>query len=152
MKIRNFLFLHCIIMTDAHKEIITPEVEVSLYKYIKQIARKHKCKILEIGGTENHVHFILHPNPDLSLDETLKRLKHYTQFKISKTVPDFYWAEGYYVYSISMEDIENESIAILEEKNKHKTLSLDEELKKLREDLEMNATDSVLSVNETRLN
>ncbi len=152
-EIRTELYLHAIFIVDAHKKLIAPKLQDKIYKLIEEAIERLNCSVLAIGGTENHVHLLFDLNPDISTEELLKTVKLSTQTKIRHSLnPSFFWEDGYYVYSVGGAHIESETHSIMQEQIKHKNLTLAEELKKLREDLDMNETDNLTDINENNFN
>ena len=97
---RNYLSLgvHLIWSTKERHPLITPEIETRLYDYFAAVARRHKCDVLAIGGTENHVHLLLVQPATIRLCDLIRELKAGSSRLIQTTLkPDtwFDWQDNY---------------------------------------------------------
>ena len=52
-------FFHIIWSTKGRKKLILPTIQNSLYSYFGGTIRKSGGCLIEVGGTENHVHLLL---------------------------------------------------------------------------------------------
>jgi len=106
---------HCVFRLTYHvvwcvkfrRHILTALRRGSLFKSLSEIAQSVNCKILEINGEEDHIHFILETPPTINLSETIGKLKSKSahdfieQFgsflsgKLSRTL----WSSGFFIAS-----------------------------------------------------
>ncbi len=153
MEFKIEFYLHAILLTDNHKKLINNKNEDLLYKYVDVALKRHACKLLQIGGTENHVHLVFEMSPEISIDELLKKVKLGSQTELQhKGFRDFFWSDGYYAYTIGAEDIEKERFNIMQQHLFHRDVTLEMELTKLRHELNMEETDELSDINESRMN
>ena len=52
-------FVHFVWATWNREEIITPEIERPLYRYIERVCRDHGSDVLAIGGMPDHAHLLV---------------------------------------------------------------------------------------------
>lgn len=60
------IYHHYIFAVKYRKCLILPEWKDELYKYITGCITNHKCKLLSIGGVEDHIHILTGMNPAVS--------------------------------------------------------------------------------------
>jgi putative transposase len=123
-------FIHCVFSTKERRKIIAPEIKERLWFYMGGIARKHKAKIIAIGGTEDHVHLLLSMPTTLSVAKIIQLIKSGSSKWIHDTFPSFRhfeWQEGFGVFTVSYEDINSTTDYINNQERHHKKETFDEE-------------------------
>ena len=91
------LFYHLIWTTKNREPIITRHFEKELFPYFHIKANEIICTILEINGTDDHIHIIIEISPKYSISQVVQKLKGSTSFKFS----ELYWQRGYGALSVS---------------------------------------------------
>lgn len=91
------LFYHLVWPTKNHQPLITPNIEKELFRYMIKKSEQLGVRILEINGTENHIHIIIEIPPKLSIAEVVHRLKGSSSHEFS----ELYWAVGYGAFTVS---------------------------------------------------
>jgi REP element-mobilizing transposase RayT len=151
MKVSTYLYLHTIFCTSQHLDMID-DVE-KMQELLHDVFQYYNCELVEAMCIKNHVHLLHSYNPEMSPDELLKKVKLAVQTKYQREVmPAFYWEPGYYVFSVSGNLLEAERIKILEQPIFHRRISLDNELKAYREELELEKSDDLTDLDEHRFN
>ena len=69
------LLVHLIFSTKHREPIITPEVEPHLFAYIGGILKNNQSRLLDAGGTSDHVHLLVSQSKNISLSTLLKYVK-----------------------------------------------------------------------------
>jgi REP element-mobilizing transposase RayT len=67
--------IHLIFSTKDRCNTITKEWQPRLWAYLAGICANHEMIALAVGGTENHVHVLLHLPPKLALAKAVALLK-----------------------------------------------------------------------------
>lgn len=49
---------HVVICTKYRRKTINPVYEEDLYRFLWKMIEKDNCKLLRIGGIENHIHML----------------------------------------------------------------------------------------------
>jgi REP element-mobilizing transposase RayT len=102
--------------------IITPEIEKDLYKYIAGILRNLNCPALIVGGHKNHIHILISLSRTLTISTVLQKVKKDSS-KWVKTKGNkyrkFYWQNGYGVFSVSQSQIDSVITYIENQKYHH---------------------------------
>jgi len=125
------LLYHIVFRTQHGRKSITEEYERELYQYfLDTIDKNKKCKLYRIGGTEDHVHFLV----GIRTNITLKRFLRDVQFESARWLrgnprfPRFEnWAFDFACFTCNPGDKEVLIEVIKNQKQHHETVSFEEE-------------------------
>jgi putative transposase len=122
--------IHYVFSTKGKEPWITPDIRERLFKYMADIARKHKMQSLRIGGTKNHVHHLVSLPATLSIAKAAQLIKGNASKWIHETFPQhrhFYWQEGYGAFSVSISQVARTIAYIDNQLTHHRFSSFEEE-------------------------
>ncbi len=123
---------HIVIATHSRNRSITPQHSEELYKYICGVAKGQKCKVLQIGGIEDHIHILVDIHQDVAISVLMREIKRSSSIWMNQNrskFPSFTrWAEGYYAFSISATHKLAVTQYIMNQTEHHRTVSPREEL------------------------
>ena len=125
------LMLHVIFSTKNREPIITLEVEPELFAYMGGILKNHESRLLDAGGTADHVHLLISQSKNISLSSLMKDVKKDSSSWIKtkgREFRNFHWQDGYGGFSIGKSDIPELRKYIETQKEHHKKRSFQEEL------------------------
>ena len=108
-----------------------PQLE-EMYKYMSGVIKSIKAKLFLVKGPSDHVHIALSMNPDVSVSDCARTIKANTSRWIHQRfggLRDFTWQEGYSAFSVSKSNIKSVVKYIENQREHHKTISFEEELK-----------------------
>ena len=69
------LLVHLIFSTRNRVSIIRPEVEPELFAYMGGILKNCESRLLDAGGTSDHVHLLVSQSKKIALSALMKELK-----------------------------------------------------------------------------
>ncbi len=121
---------HCVFSTKERRPFITENLRQRLWPFLGGIAREHKCKALEIGGTEDHVHLLLSLPSTLSIAKVMQLIKGGSCKWVHDTFPEhrmFNWQEEYGSFSTSFSDTENVIQYIKRQAEHHRKMTFKDE-------------------------
>ncbi|MBX7043549.1 MAG: IS200/IS605 family transposase [Ignavibacteria bacterium] len=124
------IYIQVVFAVKSRANLIKPEWEEQLYKYITGILRNNQQKMLAINGMPDHIHFFFGMKPSCCLSDLVRETKKSsTDFiKDSRfTGGRFNWQDGYGAFSYSQSQIDNVIRYIMNQKNHHKKKSFKEE-------------------------
>jgi putative transposase len=128
------VLVHLVFSTKNRRPLIRPEVEHELHPYLAAVCREMGCPALDVGGTEDHVHILF----SLSRTVTLSKLDEEVKKRSSKWIKtkaegyaDFAWQAGYGAFSIGQSGVAGVKQYIAEQKEHHRKVSFQEELRAL---------------------
>jgi REP element-mobilizing transposase RayT len=125
------ILVHIVFSTKNRGNLILPEIENELYRYIHGIVENNHAKLLAANGTTTHSHFLisLGRNDVGALVGDMKRGSSLWMKK--KGFRSFYWQRGYGAFSIGQSQVPAVSKYIARQKEHHKTQSYEDELREL---------------------
>jgi len=125
------LLIHVVFSTKDRRHLIAPAVEPDLHAYMGGICRNCDSPALVIGGTDNHVHLLISLSKKIALSDFMMTLKKDSSKWIKTKGPgisDFHWQDGYGAFSIGESQVGVVTDYIRGQKDRHKTMSFEDEL------------------------
>ena len=116
------LYIHFIWGTWKRTTLIDKNLDPVLYRLITDRLIEHKCQLMEIGGTEDHIHILVRMHPSESVSGLAKSVKGYSSYTISNLIQPgsfFKWQGGYGAISVTPRDIAALSSYIAKQKEHH---------------------------------
>jgi putative transposase len=96
--------LHIVFSTKNRMKYIEEGlVQKRLYAYMHTACHNLGCTLLEVGGTEDHIHLLVNQSKNISICELVRTLKSSSSNavkSIGTEYMDFAWQEGYGVFSV----------------------------------------------------
>jgi len=133
---RQILY-HIVFCTHDRKATLPIEHHEELYKYIWGIIKNRNGFLYRINGTENHIHILSDLHPTVALADFIKEIKTVsnTWMKSSGKFQNFSsWAAGYAALTYAYRDKEMIINYIKNQKEHHKKVSFEDELRALLEE------------------
>ncbi|MGB2984839.1 MAG: IS200/IS605 family transposase [Phycisphaerae bacterium] len=130
------LLTHIVFSAKERRNLITPAVEPELRAYLGGICRNRESPALVIGGTENHVHLLISLSKNIALSDLMMTLKKDSSkwIKTNGTAfRHFHWQDGYGAFSIGESQVGAVTDYIRGQKERHKSMSFEDELVALAE-------------------
>jgi len=125
------LLVHIIFSTRNREPLITSEIEPELFAYIGGILKNHESRLLNAGGTTDHVHFLISQSKNIALSSLMKDVKKDSSSWIKtkdRRFRNFHWQDGYGAFSIRQADIPPLNEYIAGQKAHHRKRTFKEEL------------------------
>ena len=100
------LFYHFNWATKHREPLITPDVELRLYGFLRHEGEKMQAPLVYTNGMPDHVHVLVSVRPAISPAEFAKQLKGASShFMTHKLEWGFEWQDDYGVLSVSEKDV-----------------------------------------------
>ena len=126
------LLYHIVFSTKERYPFIKQELQPRLYEYLGGTIRGIGGICLEIGGVEDHVHFLVKLKPTLNVSKFLQELKpNTTNWAKREIQPKFEWQDGYGAFTIGESQIGGVRRYIQNQAEHHKKVSFEDEFKDL---------------------
>jgi putative transposase len=125
------LMVHVIFSTRNREPLITPEIEAELFAYMGGILKNRESRLLDAGGTANHVHLLISQSKNIGLSSLMKDVKKDSSSWIKTKgigFRNFHWQDGYGAFSIGESNIPALRQYIATQKEHHRKRSFQEEL------------------------
>ena len=131
------LFLHVILTTKGREKVLFQERREDLYREIWHIHRNLGCRLICVGGSEEHIHIFVGHKPTISLDEYANAVMSGAAawIEAGAVFPQFAgWNEDYAAFSVSEEHCDLISDYIKADGERHRTVPFLDEYKQLLTD------------------
>ena len=69
------LMVHVIFSTKNREPLITPQIEPELFAYIGGILKNNESRLLDAGGTFDHVHLLISQSKNIAMSTLMKDVK-----------------------------------------------------------------------------
>ena len=93
--------VHCGFSTKGRVDLISAVLEERLHAYMFGTAKNLGIEILALGGTANHIHFLMTLPPARPLSYAMRDLKANSSRWMSEHGTPFAWQEGFGAFSVS---------------------------------------------------
>ena len=128
------ILIHVVFSTKKRNTWLDDKICSELYPYLTKILKDNKCNVLQMGGTENHIHILFEISKDLSIGKIVEKIKTSSSrwIKTKDSIyKNFYWQYGYGAFSVSSSNRSVVCDYIANQKQHHKIKTFDEELRSL---------------------
>ena len=125
------LLVHIVFSTKNREPFITPEIEPKLFSYVGGILKNHESRLLDVGGTPDHLHPLISQSKNASLSSLMKDVKKDSSLWIKtkdRQFRNFHWQDGYGGFSIGKSDIPRLKEYFASQKEHHRRRTFKEEL------------------------
>jgi len=128
------IYIHFVFAAKYREARMTNEWRENLYKYIAGIINNRGCKLIAIGGTDDHVHLFVNINTTESISRIMQFIKGDSSEWINKsnfTPRRFEWQKGYGAFSNSISQIDAVVKYINNQQEHHKAVDMVAEFEKI---------------------
>lgn len=128
------LVFHLVFSTKERRPLITPRLESELYPYLGGILRDQRGELLEVGGTEDHIHLLASLHSSTSMAEIVRLLKSNSskwireQRRFGKWLG---WQTGYGAFTVSASQLATVQRYVVRQKEHHRKTDYKEEFLQL---------------------
>jgi len=103
-------YYHIVWATKDRLPLLTENIEVELYSYIKNKCHALDCPLHAIGGISDHIHIVVSIPPSLAISELVRQVKGSSSHFINQTQPNqnskFAWQREYGVFSLGGQQLD----------------------------------------------
>jgi len=103
------VYVHIIFSTKNRQNLIDDSIEASLYEYLGGICKGLECNPVKVGGHKNHVHVLCLLSRKVAQMKLLEEIKKQSSKWIKtkgQAYSNFYWQDGYGIFSINPTEID----------------------------------------------
>ena len=126
------VYVHITFSTKNRQNLIDDNIKTSLFEYIGGICKGLDCNAVQVGGCKNHVHILCLLSKKIAQIKLLEELKKQSS-KWIKTKGDgyfnFYWQDGYGIFSVNPSEIEVVINYIQKQEKHHRKVTFQDELR-----------------------
>ena len=129
--------IHIIFGTKYRQQFIDNKIESQLFEYIGQVVNNLNCQNIIVGGYRDHVHILCKLYRPLSQSTLVKEIKANSSLWMKTQgiqYENFYWQDGYAVFSVSQSDLERVITYIQNQREHHQKQTFQKEYLKFLEE------------------
>ena len=126
--------IHIVFSTKNRPKLLHEKIRPELYSYIARIIKAKKCSCYQIGGIDDHIHISCGLSKIISVSDLIKEIKMSTSVWLKtkdNNLANFYWQNGYGVFSLSPAHLQGLCKYIANQENHHKQTNFKEEFLRL---------------------
>ncbi len=115
------IYIHVVFAVEGRQNLIRPEKNDELQKYITGIVSGQKQKLIAINNMPDHVHILIGLKPDLALSDLVRDIKAGSSGFINRqrwVRGRFGWQEGFGAFSYSRSQLDT-VIRYIQNQQKH---------------------------------
>ena len=116
------LYVHFVWSTWDREPLISAEIERNLFRAMQSEAENLGCRVIAIGGVEDHVHLLLSFPPTIEISRLVKQIKGVSSLFANKTLAldgSFKWQASYAAITVSRWDLAKVKNYIRRQKQHH---------------------------------
>ena len=134
------IYIHIVFSTKNRLPTIDDEIKNELYDYLGGTCKALECNPVKVGGYYDHIHILCSLSKKITIIKLLEEIKT-SSSKWIKTKSDcyknFYWQNGYAVFSVNPSQIEFATTYIENQYEHHKKISFQDECRKFFQQYEV---------------
>jgi REP element-mobilizing transposase RayT len=140
------VYIHLVFSTKERRAYLRDKaVRDELHAYLGGISKNLDCPPVEIRGVEDHVHILSRFGRTITQADWVKELKRVSNTWLKTkgaAYSDFEWQKGYADFSVSQSNLEAVQHYIKTQKEHHRTMNFQDELRALlrKHNMEWNET------------
>jgi len=103
------VYVHIVFSTKHRAHLIDKQIENKLYAYLGGICKGLECNPVQVGGHRNHVHILCLLSKKIAQMKLLEEVKKQSSKWMKTNGPDyadFYWQDGYAIFSVNPSEID----------------------------------------------
>ncbi|MBL7968698.1 MAG: IS200/IS605 family transposase [Prolixibacteraceae bacterium] len=122
--------VHIVFTTKYVQELITDEIRGELHSYTIGVLANLGSYTYELYANPDHIHILCTLPRTITMAELVSKIKTTTsKWLKSKGMPEFYWQDGYGIFSVSSSKIEVVTKYILNQPQHHKQVECKDEFR-----------------------
>jgi REP element-mobilizing transposase RayT len=126
------VYVHITFSTKLRRNIIIEAIQESLFNYIGGICKGLECNPIRVGGHKNHIHILCLLSKKITQIKLLEEVKKQSSKWIKKqddNFRNFYWQDGYGIFSVNPSEIDIVTNYINNQKEHHKKVTFEDEFR-----------------------
>ncbi len=129
------VYIHLVFSTkDRHPFLRDLALRSEMHAYLGGVSKKLKCPPVIIGGTEDHVHLLVHLGRETPQSELVKEVKRVSSLWVKQRDPalnGFSWQGGYGIFSVSSSNLDSVRDYIANQEEHHRKMPFVDEFRAL---------------------
>ncbi len=128
---RVYLFIHVITEVKDRTPLMKKPLRAVYYGWCKKFGDQKGIRLISIGGSDDHMHYLIQLHPAQNLLQVVKQLKEESARFIQDSkllLQDFSWKDDYTAYSVSPGSLQQTKDYIERQEDYHLSKTLEQEM------------------------
>jgi len=127
------VLIHVVFSTKNRTDLILPEIEAHLFRYMHGIIDNNGSKLILANGTTDHIHLLISLGRMIQISTLIGDIKRDSSSWVKQNGGSsrFYWQEGYGAFSIGQSQVGTVMSYIDAQKEHHKNQDFQSEFRSL---------------------
>ena len=126
------VYIHITFSTKNRVPVIDDAIKPRLFEYLGGICNRLECQVLQVGGHDDHIHILCMLSKKITQIKLMEEVKK-SSSKWIKTIDEkyrnFYWQNGYGIFSVNPSETNVVINYIRNQKEHHKKHSFQDEFR-----------------------
>ena len=134
------VYIHLIFSTkERYPHLQDENLQQALHAHLGEVSKRLDCPPIRVGGVEDHVHILARFGRRITQAEWVKELKRVSNdwLKTEAGLRHFQWQAGYADFSVSASDLERVKRYIENQKEHHRRIGFQDEVRTLLKEYSM---------------
>lgn len=126
------VYVHITFSTKKRQSLIKDDIQTILFEYIGGICKGMECNPIIVGGCNDHIHVLCLLSRKVTQMKLLEEIKKQSSKWIktkSSNCSDFYWQNGYGIFSVNPSEIDVVVKYIQNQEEHHKKKTFQDEFR-----------------------
>jgi len=126
------VYVHITFSNKDRQNLIDENIKESLFQYLGGVCKGLECNPVQVGGHADHVHILCLLSRKISQMDLLEEIKKQSSKWIKsqgKQYSNFYWQDGYGVFSVNPTQVNVVVEYIKNQEEHHRTVLFQDELR-----------------------
>lgn len=126
------VYVHIVFSTKYRQKFIDDTIAEHLFAYLGSSCKRLKCNPIQVGGHEDHVHILCLLARTVTQSDLLEEIKKDSSKwmkKQGKAYENFYWQNGFGIFSVNPSELDVVVAYIKNQKEHHTKKSFQEEFR-----------------------
>lgn len=119
--------IHVVFSTKDRRKTISKDLQPRMWAYVSGICHNLGILVHAIGGTDDHIHFLIQIAPTLAVAKPVLTIKSNSSRWANEAGRKFAWQQGYSAFSVSSSIVPDVARYIRTQEAHHKKMSFDDE-------------------------
>jgi putative transposase len=120
-------YQHIVFSTKGRRRFLKPQFRDNAHDALRKTCREYGVAVLELNGTDDHVHLLINVPPKIAVSSLVRALKAHSSMWMNEHDHLFAWQIGYGAFSVSQSNLLAVRNYIRTQEEHHRKMSFDDE-------------------------
>ena len=120
-------YQHIVFATNGRRRFLRPPLVTTVHESIRKTCRDYGVSLIEMNGTEDHIHLLLNIPPKYAIANIVRAVKSNASILLNEQGHLFAWQPGYSAFSVSESGVVAVKAYIGGQEKHHRRRTFDDE-------------------------